>query len=63
MKKVLIATALILLTACSPSSSYVKGEVVSCKSILQDPTFTGGINMDCLDRSEGAQVGAKRTPK
>ena len=62
MKRALIAAALLLLTACSPSSSYVKGEVVSCESISQDPTFTGGVQMDCLDRSEGAQLGALRGP-
>jgi hypothetical protein len=62
MKKALAVVALLLLTACSPSSSYVKGEVVSCKSISQDKTFTGGVTMDCLDRSEGAQLGALRGP-
>ena len=62
MKKLVIAVALLLLTACSPSSSFVQGEVVSCESISQDPTFTGGIKMDCLDRSEGAQLGALRGP-
>jgi cytochrome c biogenesis protein CcmG, thiol:disulfide interchange protein DsbE len=62
MKKALIAAALILLTACSPSSSFVQGEVVSCESISQDPNFTGGITMDCLDRTEGAQLGGLRGP-
>ena len=62
MKRALIAAALLLLTACSPSSSYVKGEVVSCETISQDSTFTGGVQMDCLDRSEGAQLGALRGP-
>ena len=62
MKRALVAAALLLLTACSPSSSYVKGEVVSCESISQDSTFTGGVQMDCLDRSEGAQLGALRGP-
>jgi thiol-disulfide isomerase/thioredoxin len=62
MKKIAIASALLLLTACTPSSTYVKGEVVSCESISQDPTFTGGVQMDCLDRSEGAQLGALRGP-
>ena len=62
MKKLVIAAALLLLTACTPSSTYVKGEVVSCESISQDSTFTGGVQMDCLDRSEGAQLGALRGP-
>ena len=62
MKKLVIAVALLLLTACSPSSSFVQGEVVSCESISQDPTFTSGIKMDCLDRSDGAQLGALRGP-
>ena len=62
MKRALALVALLLLTACSPSSSYVKGEVVSCDSIAQDKTFTGGVTMKCLDRSEGAQLGALRGP-
>ena len=62
MKKAVIAAALLLLTACSPSSSFVQGEVVSCESISQDPNFTGGISMDCLDRTEGAQLGGLRGP-
>jgi thiol-disulfide isomerase/thioredoxin len=62
MKKALLAAALLLLTACSPSSSFVQGEVVSCESISQDPNFTGGIEMDCLDRSDGARLGGLRGP-
>jgi cytochrome c biogenesis protein CcmG/thiol:disulfide interchange protein DsbE len=62
MKKLAIALVVILLTACTPTSSYVKGEVISCESISQDLTFTGGITMDCLDRSNGAQLGALRGP-
>ena len=62
MRRVWIVITLLLLTACSPTSSYVKGEVVSCESISQDKKFTGGISMDCLDRSDGAQLGALRGP-
>ena len=62
MKKLVVAAVLLLLTACSPSSSFVQGEVISCKSISQDPTLTGGIDLDCLDGSEGAQLGALRGP-
>ena len=62
MKKIVVAAVLLLLTACSPSSSFVQGEVISCKSISQDPTLTGGIDLDCLDGSEGAQLGALRGP-
>ena len=62
MKRLVIGAALLLLTACSPSSTFVQGEVVSCESISQDPTFTGGVKMDCLDRSEGVQLGALRGP-
>jgi cytochrome c biogenesis protein CcmG/thiol:disulfide interchange protein DsbE len=62
MRRVWIVIALLMLTACSPSSSYVKGEVVSCESISQDKSFTGGVSMDCLDRTEGAQLGALRGP-
>ena len=62
MRKALAIVALLLLTACSPSSSYVKGEVVSCESISQDTSFVGGIEMDCLDRTTGARLGALRGP-
>jgi thiol-disulfide isomerase/thioredoxin len=62
MRKALVVTSLLLLTACSPSSSYVKGEVVSCESISQDTSFVGGIEMDCLDRTTGARLGALRGP-
>jgi thiol-disulfide isomerase/thioredoxin len=62
MKKALAASVLLLLTACSPTSQYVKGEVVSCESISHDKSFTGGVEMDCLDQSEGAQLGALRGP-
>jgi thiol-disulfide isomerase/thioredoxin len=62
MKRAFAAATLLLLTACSPSSSYVKGEVVSCASISQDATFTGGIEMDCLDRTTGARLGGLRGP-
>ena len=62
MKKALAASALLLLTACAPSSSYIKGEVLSCESISQDQSFTGGVQLDCLDRSEGAQLGALLGP-
>lgn len=63
MKRVAIASVLlVLLTACSPSSSFVKGEVVSCESIAQDSSVTDGVQLDCLDRSEGAQLGALRGP-
>jgi thiol-disulfide isomerase/thioredoxin len=62
MKKALAASVLLLLTACSSTSPYVKGEVVSCESISEDKSFTGGVEMDCLDQSEGAQLGALRGP-
>ena len=62
MRKALVVITLLLLTACSPSSSYVKGEVVSCESISQDTSFVGGIEMDCLDRTTGARLGALRGP-
>ena len=62
MKKLMIAAAVLLLTGCSSSSTFVQGEVVSCESILQDKSITDGIYMDCLDRSEGAQLGALRGP-
>jgi len=62
MKKVLAVVALLLLTACSSSSSFVQGEVVSCVSIAQDTTFVDGIELDCLDGTTGAQLGALKGP-
>ncbi len=62
MKKVLTVVALLLLTACSSSSSFVQGEVVSCASITQDTTFVDGIELDCLDGTTGAQLGALTGP-
>jgi len=62
VRKALAAVALLLLTSCSSTSTYVKGEVVSCDSITQDSTFVGGIELDCLDGSGGAQLGALQGP-
>ena len=62
MRRVWIVITLLLVTACSPSSSYVKGEVVSCNSITQDSLVKNGIYMDCLDRTDGASLGALRGP-
>ena len=62
MKRALVAAALLLLTACSDSSSFIKGEVVSCGSISQNPTFSGGVQLDCLNGGEGAQLGALHGP-
>ena len=62
MKKVLVVVLLLLLTACSPSSSYVKGQVVSCEAITQDATFVGGVELECLDGTTGAQLGALKGP-
>ena len=62
MRRVWIVITLLLVTACSPSSSYVKGEVVSCNFIMQDSSVKNGIYMDCLDRTDGASLGALRGP-
>ena len=62
MKKVLVVVLLLLLTACSPSSSYVKGQVVSCEAITQDATFVVGVELECLDGTTGAQLGALKGP-
>ena len=62
MRRVWIVITLLLVTACSPSSSYVKGEVVSCNSITQNSSVKNGIYMDCLDRTDGASLGALRGP-
>ena len=62
MKKALLAAALLLLTACSSSTPFLQGEVVSCESISYDAKFTGGITMDCLDGTAGVQLGGLRGP-
>ena len=62
MRRALVVVLLLLLTACSPSSSYVKGEVVSCEAITQDATFVGGVELKCLDGTTGAQLGALKGP-
>ena len=62
MRKVLAVVLLLVLTSCSSPSSNVMGEVVSCGSITQDLTFVGGIQLDCLDGSSGAQLGALEGP-
>ena len=62
MRRALVVVLLLLLTACSPSSSYVKGEVVSCEAITQDATFVGGVELECLDGTTGAQLGALKGP-
>jgi cytochrome c biogenesis protein CcmG/thiol:disulfide interchange protein DsbE len=62
MRKALAVVAVLLLSGCSQSSSFVKGEVVSCASITQDATFVGGIKMDCLDGTTGAELGALKGP-
>ena len=53
MKKVLAIFSVLLLTACTVSTSHVMGEVVSCESISQDNSFIGGIELDCLDGTGG----------
>jgi cytochrome c biogenesis protein CcmG/thiol:disulfide interchange protein DsbE len=62
MRRILVVVALLLLTSCSTTSTYVKGEVVSCEAIAQDATFAGGVELECLDGSTGAQLGALRGP-
>ena len=62
MRKALAAVALLLLTSCSSTSTYVKGEVVSCDSITQNTTYVDGIQLGCLDGSTGAQLGALQGP-
>ena len=63
MKKALVVVLLLLLTACSPSSSFVQGEVVSCSSITQEQRILdGGIELRCLDGTMGAQLNTLRGP-
>jgi thiol-disulfide isomerase/thioredoxin len=72
MKKTVLAVSLLLLTSCAqtsinsdsddaPTSKQV-GEVIDCAEILQEKLPTGGTSLDCLDQSQGAQLGALRGP-
>lgn len=62
MKKIAVLVALLFLSACTSSSSYVQGEVVSCSTINQEKPWVGGIQLECLDGTEGTQLGALRGP-
>jgi thiol-disulfide isomerase/thioredoxin len=72
MKKIVLAVSLLLFTSCAQTSinsdsndtPAVKqvGEVIDCTEILQEKLPTGGTPLDCLDQSEGAQLGALRGP-
>lgn len=72
MKKTVLAVSLLLLTSCTQTSinsdgsdaPAVKqvGEVIDCTEILQEKLPIGGTPLDCLDQSEGAQLGALRGP-
>ncbi len=62
MKKLVIAVSLLLLTACSPSSSFVQGEVVSCESISQDPTFPQTDVVLVVGANDVVNPAAKTTP-
>jgi len=72
MKKIVLAVSLLLFTSCAQTSinsdsndtPAVKqvGEVIDCTEILQEKLPIGGTPLDCLDQSEGAQLGALRGP-
>ena len=62
MRRFAWLASLILLTACTPSSSYVKGEVIDCSAIQQEKPWVGGTLLDCLDQSDGVQLEALRGP-
>jgi cytochrome c biogenesis protein CcmG, thiol:disulfide interchange protein DsbE len=71
MKKLVVCLSILLLTSCTQASvnsekdyqsSKPVGKVVDCKDILQEKLWTGGTSLDCLDQSEGAQLGALRGP-
>lgn len=62
MKKLAVTVVLLLFTACTSTTPLVKGQVVNCASIQQEKPWVGGIALDCVDQSEGAQLGALRGP-
>jgi cytochrome c biogenesis protein CcmG, thiol:disulfide interchange protein DsbE len=72
MKKSVIVILLFLLTSCAQTNmnsdnndtATVKqaGKVIDCQEISHEKLWTGGTSLDCLDQSEGAQLGALRGP-
>lgn len=63
MKRVLIVIASLILTGCAdPEPVAVKGEVVSCSSVIADSSITTGIKVECVDGSEGVVMEALRGP-
>lgn len=63
MRKPLLLIATLLLSSCSTSTPVVSaGEVISCKEISRDVASTQGAYVECLDGSEGVNLGALRGP-
>ena len=72
MKKSVVVILLLLLTSCAQANmnsdnngtATVKqvGKVIDCQEISHEKLWTGGTSLDCLDQSEGAQLGALRGP-
>jgi thiol-disulfide isomerase/thioredoxin len=72
MKRIILVISVLFLTSCSQTnmnseserSAVIEqvGEVIDCTKILQEELWTGGISLDCLDQSQGAQLGALRGP-
>ena len=54
--------ALVLLTSCTSIMPKVQGVVIDCAAIAQEKPWVGGTSLECLDGSEGAQLGALRGP-
>ena len=61
MKKVAIATALMLLVGCSSPSAKIAGQVISCTDI-KSISSANSINLGCLDGSEGASIDGIKGP-
>ena len=63
MKRIGIFLLTVLLTSCaSPEPVSVKGEVISCESVVADKSITKGIFVECVDGSKGAILESLRGP-
>ena len=63
MKRAIFVIAALILAGCADTEPVaIKGEVVSCESVIADKSITDGIKVECVDGSEGAVIQALRGP-
>ena len=61
MKKLAVAVAILMLTACADSTEKIAGQVVTCSTII---SFSSDkpINLDCLDGSKAVAINSVKGP-